>query len=282
MIDETKAAARSCSGAENSPELQAVREALQGMGMNDASAAEALVKYGAEKAEDIFILDEADVNKLMEKPYGLKPLPAKKLLKRLKELSEAKEEEAAQRRREAEQRDKEETEAEKKKREQALALAVKKGYVTKGWFATNVNSKVDKHGNAALHLAAEKSDGEDVSLLLAAGAIVDANTNDGRTALHQAAMKGNEKGVCVLLRAGADIEAKTKLGQTPLMFACYHGHEGTAKLLVENRADVNATDSAEEGGDTPLSFALRGKRTAIAQWLASIGARDKEEGLYVF
>eukprot|EP00961_Rhodomonas_salina_P136552 1837099-Rhodomonas_salina.1 len=57
------------------------------MGMNDASAAEALVKYGAEKAEDIFILDEADVNKLMEKPYGLKPLPAKKLLKRLKEAS---------------------------------------------------------------------------------------------------------------------------------------------------------------------------------------------------
>eukprot|EP00961_Rhodomonas_salina_P287918 3889975-Rhodomonas_salina.1 len=70
--------------AAQSPYLQAVVEALQGMGVNDVSAAKMLVEFGVRSAEDISSLEEADVNEL-KLDFGLKPLDAKKLLRYLQQ-----------------------------------------------------------------------------------------------------------------------------------------------------------------------------------------------------
>ena len=98
----------------------------------------------------------------------------------------------------------------------------------------NVNAK-DKFGDTALDyvLFERKTDIEKMKLLIAAGA----NVNEGKySPLMRAQTTEQTK---ILIAAGANVNAKDRYGKTPLMHA--HTPE-QVKLLIAAGADVNARD----------------------------------------
>ena len=77
------------------------------------------------------------------------------------------------------------------------------------------------------------------------------------------------------LAAGTDVNAKNVVGQTTLIIAAWIGHKEIAELLIENGADLNVKD--ESLGNTPLDWAIRRKRTEIADLLRKHGGKTAEE-----
>lgn len=70
-----------------------------------------------------------------------------------------------------------------------------------------------------LHFAALNPDVGVLKALLAAGAAVNPQDDDGNTALHMAAFARKSEHALLLLEAGADVGLKTKGGRTPLAMA---------------------------------------------------------------
>ena len=70
-----------------------------------------------------------------------------------------------------------------------------------------------------LHIAAEKGAIEDIQILIASGAKVDAAGDMGNTPLHAAAMMGRIESVKLLLQYGSNPNLTNELGQTPLVVA---------------------------------------------------------------
>jgi len=105
--------------------------------------------------------------------------------------------------------------------------------------------------------------------LLVGGADVSLVDKDGNTALHWAAQKGNTACISLLLDAGAALEAKNRcaarhrprrlyltlcrIGRTPLGLAAFVGHSEAVALLLERGANANSKDRA---GNTPLANAV--------------------------
>ena len=77
------------------------------------------------------------------------------------------------------------------------------------------------------------TDPEVLSLLLEAGADVNARNVDGATALMMAAMHGADsvEVINALIKAGADVNAKTEEGKTALDLARQVGNENVVKVL---------------------------------------------------
>ena len=101
--------------------------------------------------------------------------------------------------------------------------------------------------------ALDNSDASEVERLLAEG--VDPNAvldSLGWTLLHYAV--SDPAITTVLLDAGADIEARDWSGQTPLALAVDYGKIATAELLLARGADIETTDDA---GRTPLWNTVR-------------------------
>ena len=71
------------------------------------------------------------------------------------------------------------------------------------------------------------------------------------------------------------MNAKNVVGQTTLIIAAWIGHKEIAELLIENGADLNVKD--ESLGNTPLDWAIRRKRTEIADLLRKHGGKTAEE-----
>lgn len=115
---------------------------------------------------------------------------------------------------------------------------------------------VDKEKNTPLHYAATIGKVDTIKLLIKEGANVDAKQEKGMTPLHWACHKGHDAAVKILLDAGADEDDKAAGGATPLCCAASRGHFGCAKVLLKRGADPNlAADSWDGGSGTPLQLA---------------------------
>jgi ankyrin repeat protein len=68
------------------------------------------------------------------------------------------------------------------------------------------------------------------------------------TPVHTAALKGHAEVVTILLKAGAEVNAKVLENCTPLYYAAENGHAEVVKILLMAGADPRAADRA---GKTP-------------------------------
>ena len=91
----------------------------------------------------------------------------------------------------------------------------------------------------------------------------------------EAARKGDIKAVKHHLDAGVDVNLKDEFGKlTPLHEAATYGHKEVAELLIAEGADVNAKAG---DGSTPLDWAIKRRRTEIADLLRKHGGKTGEE-----
>lgn len=82
-----------------------------------------------------------------------------------------------------------------------------------------------------LHIAAETGAREDIQILIAAGARVDAIGDLGNTPLHAAAMMGQVESVKLLLEHGANKNLTNEFGQTPVAVAEIGEKDSVVKFL---------------------------------------------------
>ena len=127
-------------------------------------------------------------------------------------------------------------------------------------------------GMTALHWSAENRSVEMATMLIYAGANVEAVTRiGGYTPLHLASRSGSAAIVQELLEAGANpTVASSAGGATPLHFAASASSRGSVISLLDHGAEIDARESAWE--QTPLMFAASLGRTEIVELLLSRGA----------
>jgi ankyrin repeat protein len=129
--------------------------------------------------------------------------------------------------------------------------------------------------------AAMRGDVASVRSLLAQGADVNAAHGDGMTALHWAAAQGDVEMASVLVYAGANLEAVTRIGDyTPLHLASRAGHGAVVRRLLEAGSDADAATTT--GGVTALHFAAgAGSADAVTALLdhgADVNQRESAWG----
>ena len=93
-----------------------------------------------------------------------------------------------------------------------------------------------KFRNTPLQVSLLTGEEEMAAFLVARGADVRIEQDEGFTALHEAAQIGSEKLIALLLDAGADPNSRGKDGRTPLAVARKANHSGAAKLLESRGA----------------------------------------------
>jgi ankyrin repeat protein len=108
-----------------------------------------------------------------------------------------------------------------------------------------------------------------VSMLLEAGADINARDDEDYTALDLAARDGNEALVKLLLDAGANIDTPRNRDPSMLTLAAYSGKEAVVQMLMDAGADVNMQD---EDGDSALIAAAEGGHAEIVRILLDAGA----------
>ena len=130
-------------------------------------------------------------------------------------------------------------------------------------------------GMTALHWASARGDARVASMLIFAGARLEAATRNGNyTPLHLAAKAGRPATVKALLQAGANANAVTSSGgATPLHFAAEQGNVESIAALIDKGAKVDATETAF--GQTPLMWAAASNRGGAVELLIARGANIK-------
>jgi len=122
----------------------------------------------------------------------------------------------------------------------------------------------------------EKATAADVKICLAAGADVNARTQDGWTPLLVAAAHGTADTIAALMESGADMEVRTGEVWTPLHVAARFGTAETVAAFIEAGADTEARDGS---GWTPLHMAAAyGAAETVAVLIesgADPGARNR-------
>lgn len=125
----------------------------------------------------------------------------------------------------------------------------------------------NRYGDTALMLATLGGHAALAKRLLDHGA--DPNT-PGWTALHYAAFENRPQIASLLLAAGARINAVAPNGSTALMLAAKRGHLEMVRLLVGAGAELNEIDQ-DEG--TALDMARKANHAQIVEFLQRAGAR---------
>ncbi|MDE2874095.1 MAG: ankyrin repeat domain-containing protein [Gemmatimonadota bacterium] len=123
----------------------------------------------------------------------------------------------------------------------------------------------EDRGNTPLHFASRYSwDRTVITVLLAAGADVDARNRHGATPLHVAAASYRDPGVAAeLVGAGADLNARDGDGNTPLHAAWDNTNPAVALRLLELGADRTLVNDRGQVADP----------TACAHWNTAVFAR---------
>ncbi|XP_030621359.1 nuclear factor NF-kappa-B p105 subunit-like [Chanos chanos] len=140
-------------------------------------------------------------------------------------------------------------------------------------------SLTDRHGNTALHLAAQQNEGDMVALLLKHKAVADfANVPNtaGLCPLHLAVLSNSLTSLRALLRSGANVEVQELTsGRTALHLAVEQDNISLAGcLLLEGSADV---DSCTYNGSTPLHIAAGRGSVKMSALLMAAGADPHKE-----
>lgn len=128
-------------------------------------------------------------------------------------------------------------------------------------------TKRNRFGDTALTLAALMGHEEIVKLMLERK--VEPNQS-GWNALHYAALENRARIASLLLAAGADVNALAPNGSTALMLAAKRGHLETVRLLVGAKAELNQIDSME---GTALDMATKANHAEVADYLRKSGAK---------
>lgn len=126
----------------------------------------------------------------------------------------------------------------------------------------------DIKGHTALVLATYNGHESTTGLLLELGAAPDGNTVSG-SPLMGVCFKGHLRIAKKLIDAGADVNQRNSAGQTALMMASLFGHRGIIDLLVSNGADLRAIDAA---GNDAVSLARAQGNEEMAYWLLELAS----------
>ena len=127
-------------------------------------------------------------------------------------------------------------------------------------------------GYTPLMLSCMKFNANCAGFLVSKGADVNASTYQPphQTALMFAAVYGDAKCVRFLVSNGADVNARDGQGLTPLMWVAIAIRGGVdCARYIAPKAAINARDNR---GETPLILAASFGRTALVQFLVSMGA----------
>jgi len=138
----------------------------------------------------------------------------------------------------------------------------------------NVNREHQRK-NTPLHFAAGAKDSRILRRLIEAGAIVNKSDESGLTPLHRAAW--NKENIEILLAHGANINAVTVDGLTPLMIAVINPSctKEIVQTFLSGRPNINAKDP---NGQTALIIAAKNTaRPEIITLLLNAGANAKLE-----
>jgi ankyrin repeat protein len=117
--------------------------------------------------------------------------------------------------------------------------------------------RVDRHGMTALLCAAhKKGPTEIVAAILNAGANTEIKDRAfGMTALLWASHGGRADAVTLLLEAGADLQAKSKAGLTSLAWASANGHIGVLAILAASYRRAGDHELLQYHGEIALNEA---------------------------
>ena len=161
----------------------------------------------------------------------------------------------------------------------ALACAAGRAGVVEALLAAGADPNLaSPAGETPLMVASRTGVLESVAALLrhGAGAGVDAREGwRGQTALMWAAAENHAGVVTLLVAAGADVNARSDEGFTPLAFGVRAGHGETAGALLDAGADVNL---ALPDGSSPLHLAVINARYDLALRLLERGADAAASG----
>ncbi len=123
----------------------------------------------------------------------------------------------------------------------------------------------------SLHHAAAQGDSALIARLLAQGADVNGQDEQGNTPIHYAADQNRTEAISLLVEAGADLNARQKRGTTALHHVIAVDNPDMVRFLLEQGADPNIRAN---NGLTALDEAKMMKRTAIVKVLKDHGARE--------
>ena len=123
-----------------------------------------------------------------------------------------------------------------------------------------INARDTSTGEGALHILVRGRDLTWLSFIIAKGARVDLQSNDGSTPLILASQLGWYEGAELLLSRRANPNLGNSRGETPLIFAVQRRDLTMVRLLRSNGANPNQTDNV--AGYSAIDYARQDRRAA--------------------